>query len=60
MRARARVKYTYVRRSHLNLTDLNLTVASPNAKPPNLIHRQYFRLYGITQGELQRREDAIK
>ena len=35
------------RRSHLNLTDLNLTVASPIAKPPNLIDRQYFRLYGI-------------
>ena len=37
----------YLRRSHLNLTDLNLTVASPTAKPPNLIDRQYFRLYGI-------------
>ena len=39
----------YSRRSHLNLTDLNLTVASPTAKPPNLIDRQYFRLYGIVQ-----------
>ena len=45
MRARARV--TYIRRSHLSLTDLNLTVASPTAKPPNLIDRQYFRLYGM-------------
>ena len=31
-----------IRRSHLNLT-----VASPTAKLPNLIHRQYFQLYGI-------------
>ena len=35
------------RRLHLNLKDLNLTVASPTAKPPNLIHCQYFRLYSI-------------
>ena len=27
--------------------DLNLTVTSPTAKPPNLIDRQYFRLYSI-------------
>ena len=26
--------------------DLNLTVAAPTAKPPNLIDRQYFWLYG--------------
>ena len=29
-----------------NLTGLNLTVASPTAKLPNLIDSQYFRLYG--------------
>ena len=39
----------YLRRSHLNLTDLNLTVASSTAKLPNLIDRQYFRLYSILE-----------
>ena len=36
----------YSCRSHLNLTNLNLTDASPTAKPPNLIDCQYFQLYG--------------
>ena len=40
------------RRSHLKLTDLNLTVASPTATPPNLIDRQYFRLYGKLCGRV--------
>ena len=29
------------------LADFNLVVSTPTAKPPNLIPRQIFRLYGI-------------
>ena len=31
-----------------NLADINLVVSIQTAKPPNLILRQIFRLYGIT------------
>ena len=31
-------------------TGFNLAVSNPTAKPPNLIPRQIFRLYGIPMG----------
>ena len=37
--------YTYLRKK--NLADFNLAVLTHTTKPPNLIPRQIFRLYGM-------------
>ena len=41
-----RDRHTYICKYEV-LMDFNLAVASKTAKPPNLIPRQIFRLYGI-------------
>ena len=49
-RALLHALHHYALRVKIILADFNLAVSTPTAKPPNLIPRQIFRLYGTLVG----------
>ena len=46
LRALLHALHRYMLRAKIILVDFNLVVSTPTVKPPNLISRQIFRLYG--------------